>query len=204
MADQDLHIPQTSSRELQTLPAIGIAHADSGARPSSTLLQPILALSRPASPSASPSTSSGTFGPVSSIEEPADRSASSLPAQFPPRASTDPAPTVESQGFVLYLGSLVAWTVFLIWGLCPDEWLEWMGIEWYPSRSVNARCLLSIYSRVSLPQRVGPFVPSMDHHARSFRLLLLHRTQHLHHPASRFPAYSHRFVATLRIALARR
>ncbi|ORY92781.1 PIG-P-domain-containing protein, partial [Leucosporidium creatinivorum] len=50
------------------------------------------------------------------------------------RASSDPAPTVESQGFVLYLGSLVAWIIFLVWSLCTDDWLQWMGIEWYPSR----------------------------------------------------------------------
>ncbi|KAL8277342.1 hypothetical protein RQP46_010295 [Phenoliferia psychrophenolica] len=46
----------------------------------------------------------------------------------------NPAPTVESQGFVLYISSLVAWVAFLVWGLCPDETLDWIGIEWYPSR----------------------------------------------------------------------
>lgn len=67
---------------------------------------------------------------------PNDRSSSSLPAHFPPRKSSDPGPTVESQGFVLYLGSLVAWIGFLIWGLGSDDWLEGIGIKWYPSRWV--------------------------------------------------------------------
>lgn len=44
---------------------------------------------------------------------------------------------MESQGFVLYLSSLVAWIAFLVWGLCPDELLEWMGVMWYPSRCVR-------------------------------------------------------------------
>lgn len=98
--------------------------------PHRTLLQPILSLSRPSSPGP-PSPGSEPPPPT---EEPADRSASSLPAHFPPRAESDPAPTVESQGFVLYVGSLMAYVMFLVWSLCPDEWLERLGIEWYPSR----------------------------------------------------------------------
>ncbi|KAM0752892.1 PIG-P-domain-containing protein [Meredithblackwellia eburnea MCA 4105] len=106
-----------------------------------TLLQPLLSLSRPPSPASTPpqthnqspilnaSSSSATL-----IEQPSDRSATSLPAHFPPRNARDPGPSVESQGFVLYLTSLFAWITFLVWGLCPDEWLEWMGIEWYPAR----------------------------------------------------------------------
>lgn len=108
----------------------------------STLLQPILSLSRPSSPGVSPSLSATeahnnniiTEDDEQIAEAPADRSASSLPAHFPPRGENDPAPTVESQGFVLYLGSLVAWVVYLFWSLCKDEWLVSMGIEWFPSR----------------------------------------------------------------------
>ncbi|SCV74341.1 BQ2448_6773 [Microbotryum intermedium] len=135
-----------------------------------TLLQPLLSLSRPPSPSPAPpsihssptilvddhatstkttrATSSpatltlptSTLAPSSTTKststEIPDRSASSLPAQFPPRASTDPGPTVESQGFVLYIGSGVAWIMYLVWSLVPDRHLEAIGIAWYPSRSV--------------------------------------------------------------------
>ncbi|KAK4048025.1 hypothetical protein OIV83_005059 [Microbotryomycetes sp. JL201] len=112
-----------------------------------TLLQPILSLSRPSSPGVSPSLSAidaahsavrssmdADLSPLNTAEAPVDRSASSLPAHFPPRGAEDPAPTVESQGFVLYIGSLVAWIAFLVWSLCKDEWLVWLGIEWFPSR----------------------------------------------------------------------
>ncbi|GAA5930166.1 hypothetical protein JCM3775_004529 [Rhodotorula graminis] len=113
-------------------------------RPSSpdtlaTLLRPVLAsLSRPASP-ANPPPLPDTSPPSLSTDAstsaiPLDRSASSLPAQFPPREPTDPAPTVESQGFVLYVGSLVAYVAYLVWAFLPEPWLEAIGIEWYPAR----------------------------------------------------------------------
>ncbi|CDR46975.1 hypothetical protein NBRC10512_002882 [Rhodotorula toruloides] len=119
-------------------------------RPSSpdvlaALLRPVLqSLSRPSSPALSPVVP-GTPAPSSPTksldvtspllaEPPADRSASSLPAQFPPREPTDPAPTVESQGFVLYIGSHVAYFAYLAWACLPEPWLEAIGIEWYPSR----------------------------------------------------------------------
>ncbi|BGP32049.1 hypothetical protein JCM10296v2_003828 [Rhodotorula toruloides] len=119
-------------------------------RPSSpdvlaALLRPVLqSLSRPSSPAlspvvpgtpapSSPTKSHSVTSPLLS-EPPADRSASSLPAQFPPREPTDPAPTVESQGFVLYIGSHVAYFAYLVWAFLPEPWLEAIGIEWYPSR----------------------------------------------------------------------
>ncbi|GAA5918165.1 hypothetical protein JCM1841_005283 [Sporobolomyces salmonicolor] len=126
-------------------------------RPSSpdvfgTLLRPVIqSLSRPGSPSqprssppTQPSALPGPSAPLSPthadaptlfVDPPSpERSHTSLPAQFPPREPTDPAPTVESQGFVLYIGSLVAYVVFLVWAFVPEEWLEWTGVEWYPMR----------------------------------------------------------------------
>ncbi|GAA5913197.1 hypothetical protein JCM5296_005229 [Sporobolomyces johnsonii] len=126
-------------------------------RPSSpdvfgTLLRPVIqSLSRPGSPGqprssppTQPSALPGPSAPLSPthahapalfVDPPSpERSHTSLPAQFPPREPTDPAPTVESQGFVLYIGSLVAYVVFLVWALVPEKWLEWIGVEWYPMR----------------------------------------------------------------------
>jgi hypothetical protein len=101
---------------------------------SSTLLLPLLSLSRPASPSprnqpatTTPSTTSpSTQSPIQAL--------SSLPTQFPPRTSSDPGPTVESQGFVLYLGSLILYLTYLFWAYAPDSTLHSLGIDWYPSR----------------------------------------------------------------------
>lgn len=52
----------------------------------------------------------------------------------------DPGPSVQGQGFSIYLASLVAYLAFLLWSLCPDRWLVAMGIEWYPNRCVDYQC----------------------------------------------------------------
>ncbi|GAA5941472.1 hypothetical protein JCM10213_006095 [Rhodosporidiobolus nylandii] len=113
-------------------------------RPSSpdvlaTLLRPVLAsYSRPSSQT-QPSPHRRT-APSTLLETPpepaapAAPAASSLPAHFPPREPTDPAPTVESQGFVLYVGSLVAYVAYLLWAVLPGDWLERAGVGWYPSQ----------------------------------------------------------------------
>lgn len=115
----------------------------------SALFRPVLkSLSRPATPAQSPlsgrssASQSYSSSDATSLGAPAnpltaaqiDRSSSSIPAQFPPREPTDPAPTAESQGFVLYIGSLVAYALYLVWAFLPDQALVTIGIEWYPSR----------------------------------------------------------------------
>ncbi|GAA5960052.1 hypothetical protein JCM3765_006148 [Sporobolomyces pararoseus] len=110
------------------------------ARPSSpdvfnALFHPVLrSLSRPSSPAARRSLE-GTSSLLdnSPISE-QQRATSSLPSHFPPRNPTDPAPTVESQGFVLYISSLLLYVLYLFWSFLPDRYLEKAGIEWYPSR----------------------------------------------------------------------
>ncbi|GAA5824054.1 hypothetical protein JCM11251_001502 [Rhodosporidiobolus azoricus] len=138
--------PARPSSALPSLEAAGLdrllpPHYGRPSRPSSpdvlaTLLRPVLAsLTRPSSPLASPGPSSPTSSsPFLQSAAPAQPAASSLPAHFPPREATDPAPTVESQGFVLYIGSLVAFFAYLVWAVLPGYWLEAVGIEWYPSQ----------------------------------------------------------------------
>ncbi|GAA6024773.1 hypothetical protein JCM8202_001255 [Rhodotorula sphaerocarpa] len=129
-------------------------HYGRPARPSNpdafaALFRPVLkSLSRPATPAQSPlsgrssASQSYSSSDATSLGAPAnpltaaqiDRSSSSIPAQFPPREPTDPAPTAESQGFVLYIGSLVAYALYLVWAFLPDQALVTIGIEWYPSR----------------------------------------------------------------------
>ncbi|KAJ1997943.1 hypothetical protein GGI04_004050 [Coemansia thaxteri] len=43
-------------------------------------------------------------------------------------------PTFEYYGFVVYLVSLVAFTVYLLWAYLPDEVLRAAGITYYPDR----------------------------------------------------------------------
>ncbi|GAA5824552.1 hypothetical protein JCM5353_007241 [Sporobolomyces roseus] len=88
----------------------------------STLFHPVLkSLSRPSSPPPPPPASP-------------QRSQSSIPSHFPPRSISDPAPTIESQGFLLYISSLLFYASYLIWSLIPGESLKSIGIEWFPSQ----------------------------------------------------------------------
>ncbi|SCZ98647.1 BZ3500_MvSof-1268-A1-R1_Chr3-1g05524 [Microbotryum saponariae] len=155
-----------------------------------TLLQPLLSLSRPPSPSlAMPPTRSS---PVSLVDHPTmtstrkstpvfsspttfatstlappsteipDRSASSLPAQFPPRASTDPGPTVESQGFVLYIGSGVAWILYLVceWALLVPAWTIMLAAFIY-------------FSYISINLFITPPINSLDTLTDPFAFILV-------------------------------
>ncbi|GAA5992119.1 hypothetical protein JCM5350_007018 [Sporobolomyces pararoseus] len=110
------------------------------ARPSSpdvfnALFHPVFrSLSRPSSPAPRRTLeSSPNLLQDSSLSE-TQRATSSLPSHFPPRNPTDPAPTVESQGFLLYISSLLLYVLYLFWSFLPDRYLEKAGIEWYPSR----------------------------------------------------------------------
>ncbi|GAA5883515.1 hypothetical protein JCM16303_005458 [Sporobolomyces ruberrimus] len=114
------------------------------ARPSSpdvfnALFHPVLrSLSRPSSPSPHRPSSPNLPDPTSLADsEPAQassRAQTSLPSHFPPRNPTDPAPTIESQGFLLYISSLLFYLLYLAWSIFPDQVLERIGLEWYPSR----------------------------------------------------------------------
>lgn len=112
--------------------AVALNRADPRAR---QLLQPLLALSRPSSRAASPArTPPGTPQRFPSLPLAPLHSSSILPAQFPPRSLDDPTPTVETQGFVIYLTSGVGWLCYLVWSLLQDDTLRAIGVGWYPSR----------------------------------------------------------------------
>lgn len=40
----------------------------------------------------------------------------------------------EIYGLIAVLGTYLAFGVYLVWALCPDEWLHKVGWTWYPSR----------------------------------------------------------------------
>lgn len=40
----------------------------------------------------------------------------------------------EKYGFVVYVGSLLAWWLYLFWAFTPDAYLKQLGLEWYPNR----------------------------------------------------------------------
>ncbi|KAG9309950.1 PIG-P-domain-containing protein [Chiua virens] len=62
----------------------------------------------------------------------------------PPREHRSRAP--EFYGFVALSSTSVLFVVYVLWALLPDEYIRWLGIEWYPSREWSL--LLPAYSIV--------------------------------------------------------
>lgn len=91
---------------------------------STTLLSPSNADLPPAEPFRS------TSGAATSTSGAASRHAH---AALPQKAS-------EKYGFVIYVGSLIAWYLFLFWSFTPDRFIKAIGIEWYPNRCVAMYC----------------------------------------------------------------
>ena len=65
---------------------------------------------------------------------------SALPSSASPASASGLGPSAsttkssEKYGFVVYVGSLVGWYVYLVWAFTPDKYLRWLGLEWYPNR----------------------------------------------------------------------
>ncbi|CAK5274724.1 unnamed protein product, partial [Mycena citricolor] len=56
-------------------------------------------------------------------------------AQFPPIPSLEHRTRApEFYGFVAWTSTSFLYVVYLLWALLPDECIQAMGIEWYPSR----------------------------------------------------------------------
>ncbi|KAJ2623828.1 hypothetical protein GGI26_002066 [Coemansia sp. RSA 1358] len=62
---------------------------------------------------------------------PAPMSVEASAAEYEPIAKT---PTFEYYGFVVYMVSMAAFVVYLVWAYLPDSALEAMGITYYPDR----------------------------------------------------------------------
>ena len=52
----------------------------------------------------------------------------------PPEEYRSRAP--EFYGFVAWTCTAILFVLYSLWGLLPDEYILWLGIEWYPSRRV--------------------------------------------------------------------
>lgn len=40
----------------------------------------------------------------------------------------------EFYGFVAWTSTTIAFVLYLLWALLPDDYIAWLGVEWYPSR----------------------------------------------------------------------
>ncbi|KAJ6557956.1 PIG-P-domain-containing protein [Mycena capillaripes] len=56
-------------------------------------------------------------------------------APYPPIPSPEyRSRAPEFYGFVAWTSTSFLYIVYLLWALLPDEYIQWLGIEWYPSR----------------------------------------------------------------------
>lgn len=58
-------------------------------------------------------------------------------APYPPYPAQEKSRAPEFYGFVAWTSTYALFVLYILWALLPDAWIEWLGIEWYPSRSVN-------------------------------------------------------------------
>ncbi|PBK98835.1 hypothetical protein ARMGADRAFT_986713 [Armillaria gallica] len=73
-------------------------------------------------------------------------------APFPPL----PPPELRSRapefyGFVAWTSTSLLFVVYLLWAILPDEYIEWLGVTWYPKLMILFRewaVLLPAYSAV--------------------------------------------------------
>jgi phosphatidylinositol glycan class P protein len=63
-------------------------------------------------------------------------------APFPPSPPESRSRAPEFYGFVAWTSTSLLFCLFLLWGLLPDEYILWLGVDWYPSRYVRISCLL--------------------------------------------------------------
>ncbi|KAJ7359626.1 PIG-P-domain-containing protein [Mycena albidolilacea] len=56
-------------------------------------------------------------------------------APYPPIPSPEyRSRAPEFYGFVAWTSTSFLYFIYILWALLPDEYIQWLGIKWYPSR----------------------------------------------------------------------
>ncbi|KAI5122244.1 hypothetical protein M0805_007109 [Coniferiporia weirii] len=55
-------------------------------------------------------------------------------APYPPNPAQLKSRAPEFYGFVAWTSTYALFVLYVLWAVFPDEWIVWLGIEWYPSR----------------------------------------------------------------------
>lgn len=60
----------------------------------------------------------------------------------------------EFYGFVAWTSTYILFVLYILWALLPDEYIQWTGVTWYPSRYVHfnhstgkAECVIEVNGR---------------------------------------------------------
>ena len=57
-------------------------------------------------------------------------------APYPPLPMEHRSRAPEFYGFVALTSTYLAFALYILWALLPDEYIVWLGVTWYPSRWV--------------------------------------------------------------------
>ncbi|KAF7980542.1 hypothetical protein HWV62_37683 [Athelia sp. TMB] len=55
-------------------------------------------------------------------------------AAFPPLPIEHRSRAPEFYGFVAWTSTYILFVLYLLWAILPDEYIVWLGVDWYPSR----------------------------------------------------------------------
>lgn len=69
-------------------------------------------------------------------------------ATFPPQPEEYRSRAPEFYGFVAWSSTYLLFTLFILWGLLPDEWIVWSGVTWYPNRYFRLTVLYAFLSKI--------------------------------------------------------
>ena len=58
------------------------------------------------------------------------------PHRWPPEPFERKSRAPEFYGFVAWTSTYLLFVLYILWSILPDEWIQWTGVMWYPSRYV--------------------------------------------------------------------
>ncbi|KAF8155563.1 PIG-P-domain-containing protein [Crassisporium funariophilum] len=56
------------------------------------------------------------------------------PHRWPPQPEELRSRAPEFYGFVAWTSTYLAFVLYILWAILPDEYIVWLGVTWYPNR----------------------------------------------------------------------
>ena len=69
------------------------------------------------------------------------------PYRWPPESEEHRSRAPEFYGFVAWTSTYLLFVLYILWAILPDQYIERIGITWYPNRYVLLRLWLSFLSK---------------------------------------------------------
>ena len=100
------------------------------------------------------------------------------PHRWPPESEERRSRAPEFYGFVAWTSTYLLFVLYILWAILSDQYIERIGITWYPNRYVCCVCYVlffffQFYNKLLYPQGMGHFNPFMDDYSRFIDLYRL-------------------------------